>query len=584
MLDRERSLVWLSRTMFAVALVAATSLILEYGFYLTSEQETILHLIDLGVVTAFLVDAFVRLAMSRRKLSHLRARWPAAVLVVFVVSQLFVVAQLRGRGWLPAFLEARSVFSLTKGYIVVLQAYLVFLILGEAVRANRRIASLRIRPAQTVIFSFLIIIALGTILLSVPRATVGGGIPPVDALFTATSATCVTGLVVRDTGCYFTGFGQGVILTLIQIGGLGLITFTAFFALVMRRALGVRESLAVGSVMTYEALGRVGRALRYMLATTFLLEFTGGVLLFLATRQDFATTGEAASRSLFHSVSAFCNAGFSLFSTSFERYAGNVPVNLIMSTLIILGGLGFPVIMNVLRRRIAPGAGRQRAARWSTHTRIVIRMTVFLLVIGGIAFLLLEWRGTLAGLPFGQKLMRAYFESVTARTAGFNTVTTASLALPTLFLLSALMFIGGSPGSTAGGVKTVTFGLVLATIRSMFAGKKGVELFKRTIPDAIVREALVVVAVALLVVSAGTFILLITEDRALSAVLFEVVSAFGTVGLSTGVTPSLSTVGKIVLMVVMLTGRIGPLTLALAVGGRREMPLYDYPEERVIIG
>jgi trk system potassium uptake protein TrkH len=352
----------------------------------------------------------------------------------------------------------------------------------------------------------------------------------------------------------------------------------------MRRGLDVRETLVLRGMMGFEAIGRIGRTLALMVVITFFLEGIGAALLFLATRLDFATTGEAVGRSVFHSISAFCNAGFSLYSTSFERYSGNVPVNLVMTSLIIIGGLGFPVILNTLGRR--PLASRPGAPgpRFSLHSKLVLLTTAALLVIGTLGFLLLEHDGVLAGRPFGEKLLASYFGSVTARTAGFNTVRTASLGLPTLFLLAVLMFIGGSPGGTAGGVKTSTFGLVLASVTSMFGGRGRVELFKRRISDTVVREALVVVAMGIIVVVGGTFVLLIVEDLPLSDVLFEVVSAFGTVGLSTGVTSSLSAAGKIVLMLIMLTGRIGPLTLALAIGQRGEKALYDYPEERVVIG
>jgi trk system potassium uptake protein TrkH len=283
-------------------------------------------------------------------------------------------------------------------------------------------------------------------------------------------------------------------------------------------------------------------------------------------------------------VSAFCNAGFSLNTTSFERYADNLPVNLIMTTLIVVGGLGFPVIMSVVHKYPLFGRAQNSGRRWPMHVRMVVIVTLVLLLVGTLSFLALEWNGTLAGKPFGAKLLASYFGSVTARTAGFNTVTTASLALPTLFLLAMPMFIGGSPGGTAGGVKTVTFGLVLASVRSMFSGTGRVELFRRRVPDWLVREALVVIAMGIIVVAAGTLILLVVEDLPLSDVLFEVVSAFGTVGLSTGVTPTLSVAGKLALILIMLAGRVGPLTLALALAQRRVQPLYDYPEERVVIG
>ena len=583
-MTREKFLLWLSRAMFAVAALAIVSLILEYGFYLGTAEERVLHLIDIAIVTAFVADAVIRFFMARNKVDFVVSRWPGLAIVVLVVGQFLVVAHLQGQGLIPAFLESRSVFSLAKGYIIVLQLYLIAMIIVQTVRANRKIASYRLHPARTVILSFLVIIFFGTVLLLTPRATGENRIELVDAAFSATSAVCVTGLIVVDTGSFFTQFGQGVMLTLIQIGGLGLITLTAFFAIVLRRGLGVRESLVLRGMLSFESVGRIGITLRVMIGITFLMEGAGAFLLFMATRADFATIGEAIHHSIFHAVSAFCNAGFSLYATSFERYAGHMGINAVMTTLIIVGGIGFPVIMNLLGRRVLYSGTAVIGPRYSVHSKLVLMTTATLLVAGTSLFYLLERHGVLAGMPLGRQLMSSFFGSVTARTAGFNTTPTAALTLPTLFMLAGLMFIGGSPGGTAGGVKTSTMGLVLASIGSIFTGRGRVELFRRHIPDPVVREALVVVAMGIIVVSGGTFFLLIVEDLTLSQVLFEVVSAFGTVGLSTGITPTLSPAAKIALMLIMLTGRIGPLTLALAIGQRRERVLYDYPQERVVIG
>jgi len=578
----ERLMSWLSGSMLVVAAIAAASLIAEYGFFLDRGTLVILHFVDLCVVGLFVLDPVVRFWFARKKAAFLKARWPSAVIVLLFAAQLIAVAVLRSRGALPPFLEERTVFSIARGYVLVLQISMVFFILIEMVRVNRRMASLRVRPARTVMLSFVFVIFVGALLLSVPRSTPGGDIPVVDAFFTATSAVCVTGLTVRETGSGFTSFGHGVILALIQIGGLGLITFTAFFAIVMRRGLGVKETLVLRGMLTFETVGRIGRTLKYMIGLTLGLEAIGALALFLLSRGDFSGTGQAIRVSVFHSISAFCNAGLSLFATSFERYGDNIPINLVMTSLIIVGGLGFPVLMNVLGRR--PLAMGKATSRWSLHARVVLTMTAALLVLGTLLFYLLERDGMLLGCSVGEGLLKSYFASVTARTAGFNTVRTAWLGLPTLFMLAALMFIGGSPGGTAGGVKTSTLGIVLASIFSSFGGKDRVELYHRRVPNLVVREALVVVAMGILVVSFGGFVLLTVEDLPLSDVLFEVVSAFGTVGLSTGVTPGLSAAGKIVLMLIMLTGRIGPLTLALAIGQRGEKHLYDYPEERVVIG
>jgi trk system potassium uptake protein len=582
-MDRERVFVWLSRAMYFVATIAAVSLILEYGFYLSPPAREWLHLIDLLIIGIFVADAALRFAFSRRRYSYLKLRWPALVIAALVLLQLLLVNRLRGTGRLPFVFEERGLFSLAKGYIVVLQAYLIFLIVGQAVAANRRFASLRMRPARTVMLSFLLIIAVGTFLLSTPKATVHG-IFPVDALFTATSAVCVTGLAVVDTGAEFTRFGQAVILALIQIGGLGLITLTAFFAVAMRRTLGLQESLALRGMVTYGDVGRMGRTLGSVIGITLLLETVGAVVLLCATRPEFGTARAAVWTSVFHSVSAFCNAGFSLHTTNLERYVGNVPVTLTITTLIVLGGLGFPVMMNALGYRVLSGHPSRCRFRWGIHSRLVLGMTAALLAIGTLGFFLLERNGALAGRPLGEQLLASYFGSVTARTAGFNTVRTAFLSLPTLFMLTALMFIGGSPGGTAGGVKTSTFGVVLATINALLRGKDRVELMKRRIPDRVVNESLVVVAAAIFVITAATFLLLVSEKTGLSDTLFEVVSAFGTVGLSTGLTPLLSPLAKVALVVVMLTGRIGPLTLVLAIGQRQVRRSYDYPEETVLVG
>ncbi|MBN2565671.1 MAG: hypothetical protein JXB46_08170, partial [Candidatus Eisenbacteria bacterium] len=430
--ERERFLRFLSRAMFAVAGIAAMSLVAQYGFYMSESQQRILSMLDLVIVGVFMLDALLRFALSRRKIAYLRARWPAMALVGLIAAQLYLVWALRGTGRLPAFTTGSGAFSLTKGYIVVIQLYLVFLILAEALRANRRISSARIAPARTIIFSFLFIIVVGALLLLTPKATRDGSMSLIDALFTSTSAVCVTGLIVVDTGSFFTRVGHGIILVLIQIGGLGLITFATFFATALRGGMGVRESLVVRGMMSFESIGRIGRTLRYVIGITFFVEAIGALALYFSTRFDFTSAVQALRASIFHSISAFCNAGLSLNSMSFERYAGNLPVNITMTSLIIIGGLGFPVLMTVLHKQTLLGRGSADGRVWPVHVRLVFAMTAALLIFGALSFLALEWNGALAGRPLGEKLLASWFGSVTARTAGFDTVPTAALALPTI--------------------------------------------------------------------------------------------------------------------------------------------------------
>ncbi len=282
--------------------------------------------------------------------------------------------------------------------------------------------------------------------------------------------------------------------------------------------------------------------------------------------------------SLFHSVSAFCNAGFSLFRDSFEGFSASIPHNLTLTALIVIGGLGFTVIMNLFR------VGIFKKERLSLQTKLVLTVTLTLLVFGAVLVLITEWNNSLGGLSIFTKVVVACFQSVTPRTAGFNTVNMASLTNACYFLMMILMFIGASPGSTGGGIKTSTFGIFLASIWSMLKGRNAVEIFKRDVPRDIVNKALSIIILAFMFLAVFGLILMFTEKGNPVHILFELVSAFGTVGLSAGITSDLTTIGKIIIMITMFIGRIGPLTLALAIGQRRESIAYEYPEEAVMIG
>jgi trk system potassium uptake protein TrkH len=447
-------------------------------------------------------------------------------------------------------------------------------------------------PARVSFAAYLIAILAGTLLLELPAARAPGRPPiaPLDAAFTATSAVCVTGLTVRSTAQDFSPFGQGVILALMQLGGLGIMTVTTLVsfriggqATLRQRAL-IAESLGVKS----------GRDLRWVtlgvLVTVLTVETVGFVLLAAATWNP-AAPADVCWRALFHTVSAFCNGGFALRDDSFMSLAGDVPVNLVLCGLVILGGLGFPVIFDLvsgLRQRRSTGFWQ----RLQLQTKLMLIGTAGLLAFGATSFWALEWDAALADDPLPTRILKGLFHSTTCRTAGFNSVDYAALSSPVLFLTIILMAIGAGPCSTGGGFKVSTFMTLLVSSWSSFRGRPRVNFFRRTIPHAAIERATatallfgavaIAALVALLVAEARTS--LATRPRWFLEALFECLSALGTVGLSTGITPTLSEPGKIVIAVLMLVGRLGPLTAAVALA-RRQVPYQPaYPEEEPLVG
>jgi trk system potassium uptake protein TrkH len=447
----------------------------------------------------------------------------------------------------------------------------------------------KINPPTIVALSFLIAIALGTILLSLPIATHARRFALVDALFTATSATCVTGLIVVDTGRYFTLFGQLVILFLIQIGGLGIMTFSTFFTILLGKKMSMKDKLVMQDALDYFELGSIGRLINRILLVTFSIELLGALPLFLRWRLSLGPW-RAAYYALFHSVSAFCNAGFSLFSAGMMPYQSDMVINLGMISLIVLGGLGFVVLLDAARFFLLKL--RKARSRLLLQTKVVLATSLSLILIGTILLWLLEQNNTLRSLSGRDKLLASLFQAVTCRTAGFNTLPIGALTTASLVILIILMFIGASPGSTGGGIKTTTFAIFMATLHSLIYGHEEVHLFRRTIPRKNIHKAAAIIGLSVLAVTVATITLIVSEKSQPFGVqpgypvriFFEIISAFGTVGLSTGITPQLSTTGRLLTTLIMFIGRIGPLTLALAIGRIKPPPAYKYPEGRIMVG
>lgn len=453
-----------------------------------------------------------------------------------------------------------------------------------------RSSFLKIHPANLVLASFLLAIGLGTILLKLPVSTQTGDISWVDALFTATSAVCVTGLVVVDSGSYFSVFGQCVILGLIQIGGLGVMTVSVALFRWIGRTVPFRQRMAIQDLFAHTPRGDIFKLVKSIIYVTLGAELTGTVMLTYHWSREFPFL-EALYKGVFHAVSAFCNAGFALFSNSMMNYSGSLLLNVTICSLIVLGGIGFPVLYELL---FWVTHKKSRRIRLSVQTKTVLVTTVALVFSGALIFALLEYRTLGQHQSMTQWILIPLFQSITARTAGFNTVDIGSLKDATLAVLIFLMFFGASPGSCGGGVKTTTLALLAAFTVSRIKKRKRVNIFCKSIPDETVTRSVSLLLIASVIIGIVLFMHLIGDSASGHAVtsshgpffayLFETVSAFGTVGLSMGITPELNTWGKSWIIIMMVIGRVGVLTFAYIVVGTGATHGMEYAEENLMIG
>jgi len=434
--------------------------------------------------------------------------------------------------------------------------------------------------------SYLAAIAIGAIALMLPPATISGDIGLIDALFTATSAVCVTGLIVVDTGTYFSAFGQGVILFLIQIGGLGIMTISVVLFQVIGKRVVFQQRMAMQEVFSHTPREDIYYLIRSVVYFTFAIEALGIVVLFFYWRSAYPF-GEALYQAVFHSVSAFCNAGFSLFSNSLMDGRSSVVLNVTVCGLIILGGLGFPVVYELYRRAVFREKGKV-----SIQTKSVIAMTLGLILAGMLVILVSE-RMLAPSMGWGRGVLAAGFQSVTCRTAGFNTLDIASLNTATLLFMMFLMLVGASPGSCGGGMKTTTFAVLTAFSWSRLMRYKCVNLFGKTVPDDTVTKSISVLVLSLAAICIAVFAILFIDpdhgarvqgNRQFLSFLFETVSAFGTVGLSMGVTPVLTLPGKIVIIGLMIIGRVGVPAFTYIIAGGGSTRGIQYAEENMMIG
>ncbi|WP_374212631.1 TrkH family potassium uptake protein [Rhodococcus tibetensis] len=436
-------------------------------------------------------------------------------------------------------------------------------------------------PVRVVALGFATAITVGTGLLLLPAATQPGidtGV--IDALFTATSAMCLTGLIVVDTPTHWSGFGQGVILGLIQVGGFGIMTMASLVGLMLANRIGLRARLNAAAEVRASGLGDVRSVVVGVVRVSILIEAVTALCLAMRFAVGYdEPPGRALWLGVFHSISAFNNAGFALYSDNIIGFADDPWICIPLLAAVILGGIGFPVLFEVGRRVRGTTSGR-----WSLHTRLTVAVTAVLLVAGPVLVLALEWGYTLRDHDLGAKLLVAAFQGIMPRTAGFNSVDYAQMDPATLLVTDVLMFIGGGSGGTAGGIKVTTFALLLFAIVAEVRGDRAVVVFDRRIAPRVQRQALSVALIGVALVMVPTIVLLAGTDFDLNVLLFEVTSAFATVGLSTGITAQLPAWGQLILVLLMYLGRIGSITLVSALAARQRDRRYELPEERPFIG
>ncbi|MDN4067962.1 TrkH family potassium uptake protein [Paenibacillus vini] len=439
---------------------------------------------------------------------------------------------------------------------------------------------IRFSPPQVLVLGFAFIILAGSLLLMLPiSSSTGESLPFIDAFFTATSATCVTGLVVVDTETYFSTFGQVVIMLLIQVGGLGFMTMATLFALVFKRKISLKDRLLLQEAMNQNTMEGIVRLIRKVLMYSLIIESCAALLFTIRWSFDMPI-GRALFFGIFHGVSMFNNAGFDLFGEyrSLTQYVNDPIVNLVTMFLIVSGGLGFIVLSDLIEFR--------QRRKLSLHSKVVLSMTATLILVGALVIFVFEFTNsnTLQPLDWGGKIWSSFFQSVTPRTAGANTVDIGGLRQATQFFMIILMFIGASPSSTGGGIKTTTFTILVGAVISMIRGRSDLVLFRYRLAQERIFKAVTITMLALFLVIAVAMVLSTTEDASFLSILFETTSAFGTVGLSMGLTGKLTIAGKIIISFTMFAGRLGLLTLAYALGPKKGKELYRHPEGKMIIG
>lgn len=574
---------------FFACIVVSVAILLYYGFDHDQAEYTILQNVIKWNLVVFLSNYLVRLFFSFERWEFIRTTKFEGLLMLLLIyeaiSQFFYKRPLLDMLFSYLGIEAYEGF-----YVIFTQLYILLFIALQLIKYLRQAINLSVKPAIMFILSFLAIILVGSGLLMLPEMTVQeGSMNYIDALFTAVSATCITGLIVVDTATFFTMKGQAVILLMMQLGGIGIISFASFFAFFLKKGLSFRHQTVLQDFLSEDSLDSSKKLIRQIIFFTVSIEGAGILMLHLLwdDRLGFAGVGQKFFYSTFHGVSAFCNAGFALFSNGLmEEYVGDAYLmHVVLAVLIILGGIGFPALRDILSIENLRERINKPWKQWKSSTSVAVYASVVLIISGSIGFYFLEQDGALQDLNFFEQLVTSFFQSVTTRTAGFNTVDIGALALPTLVMFVFLMFIGASSGGTGGGIKTSTFFLIMLSVRATITGKNQLQYKRRNISFTLLNKAYSIFIFSALFILAAVFILTITEEGVdIMSLLFETVSAYATVGLSMGITADLSDVGKLIIALAMFMGRVGLLTFAFALSKRVRSNNYTYPNTNMMVG
>lgn len=572
-----------------VASIVVGSLIYFHGFLIDDAERKVITLIIQFGLGFYILKYISRLVLSFKPLEDIKDSIPEGILMLIVILN-FVFARLFGWEMIHSFGELIHISNLENFFTLVVQFYFAIILMNEIGRAGTFIGSLKLSPPLLLISSFVVLIVVGTGLLLLPEVTASGNSMNFsDALFTSISASCVTGLTVVETANYFSVKGQVLIMMLIQMGGLNIISFASIFAIFAKKRIGLKHQSILQNSLNVESLSDGSSLFRKVFKFSIIIEVVGAILIFLSWGDQviFETLRQKVFYSLFHSISAFNNAGFSLFENGLfnQSVQSSYHLHWVIAILIILGGIGFAVIRDVMSVKSNRKIRKNNWRSLHVNSKVALLSSGILIAAGFLIFFIFEGGNTMAGQSTFGKITSSFFQSITARTAGFNTLDIGAFSAPALIFLIFLMFIGAAPGSTGGGIKSNTFVMVLLGAWTTTTGRERLEIFKNTIPFDLLNKAFLIFLFSIAFISLAIFGLAITEpDKELLSISFEAVSAYCTVGLSTGITSEFSEGGRAILMLSMFLGKVGTLSLAFAIGLKKRTVEYKYPKANIMVG